>query len=59
MSDHTMLLQPQFRNEGWTFLLDGRVVEWFYDVLTEGQRLHVDHLRMAAVLDGRCLYQRD
>lgn len=52
MSDHTMLLQPQFRNEGWTFLLDGRVVEWFYDVLTEGHRLHVDHLRMEAVPHG-------
>jgi len=47
-----MLLQPQFRNEGWTFLLDGRVVEWFYDVLTEGHRLHVDHLRMEAVPHG-------
>jgi len=21
-------LQPQFRNENWTFVLDGRVVEW-------------------------------
>ena len=31
MSDHTMLLQPQFRNETWTFLLDRCAVEWFYD----------------------------
>ena len=45
-------LQPQFRNEKWTFLLDGRVVEWFYDSLTEGSRLHVDHLRMEAVPHG-------
>jgi len=45
-------LQPQFRNGEWTFLLDGRVVEWFYGGLTEGHRLHVDHLRMEAVPDG-------
>ena len=45
-------LQPQFRNDGWTFLLDGRVVEWFYDTLGEGTRLHVDHLRIDAVPDG-------
>ena len=65
MSDHTTpppattpqhdrrpALQPQFRNGLWTFLLDGRVVEWFYDVLTEGHRLHVDHLRMEALPHG-------
>ena len=52
MSEHTTHLQPQFRNGKWTFLLDGRFVEWFYDELTEGKRLHVDHLRMEAVPDG-------
>ncbi len=52
MSEHTTRLQPQFRNGKWTFLLDGRVVEWFYDELTEGKRVHVDHLRMEAVPDG-------
>jgi len=44
--------QPQFRNGKWTFLLDGRVLEWFFGALTEGHRLHVDHLRMEAVPDG-------
>jgi hypothetical protein len=42
-------LQPQFRSDKWTFLLDGRVVEWFYDTISEGTRLHVDHLRVEAV----------
>lgn len=52
LDDCRPALQPQFSNEGWTFLLDGRVVEWFYEGLTEGTRLHVDHLRIDAVPDG-------
>jgi hypothetical protein len=43
-------LQPQFRNGEWTFLLDGRVVEWFSTV-SEGTRLHVDQLRIDAFPD--------
>lgn len=39
-------LQPQFRTGKWTFLLDGRVVEWFYEGSTDSHRVHVDHLRI-------------
>lgn len=39
-------LQPQFRTDKWTFLLDGRVVEWFYEGSSDSHRVHVDHFRM-------------
>ena len=39
-------LQQQFRTGKWTFLLDGRVVEWFYEGSSDSGRAHVDHLRI-------------
>jgi hypothetical protein len=45
-------LQPQFRCEKWTFILDGRVVEWFYEGTSDTNRVHVDHLRIDAQPDG-------
>lgn len=45
MSDRAAL-QPQFRTDKWTFLLDGRVVETFYEGATVTTRFHVDHLKI-------------
>jgi hypothetical protein len=45
-------LQPQFRCEKWTFILDGRVVEWFYEGTSDTNRVHVDHLRIDAQPEG-------
>ena len=45
-------LQPQFRTGKWTFLLDGRVVEWFYEGTSDTTRVHVDHLRIDGEPDG-------
>lgn len=39
-------LQPQFRTGPWTFLLDGRVVEWFHEGTSESNRVHVDFFRI-------------
>ena len=39
-------LTAQFRTDKWTFLLDGRVVEWFYEGSSESHRVHVDHFRI-------------
>ena len=39
-------LQPQFRTGKWTFLLDGRIVEWLYEGSSGITRVHVDHLRI-------------
>lgn len=48
-------LQPQFRTGKWTFLLDGRVVEWFYEGTSDTSRVHVDHLRIDAEPEGNGL----
>jgi hypothetical protein len=48
-------LQPQFRTDKWTFLLDGRVVEWFYEGTSETTRVHVDHLRIDGEPEGDSL----
>ena len=39
-------LTAQFRTDKWTFLVDGRVVEWFYEGSSESHRVHVDHFRI-------------
>jgi hypothetical protein len=48
-------LQPQFRTDKWTFLLDGRVVEWFYEGTSDSTRVHVDRLRIDAEPEGNNL----
>ena len=45
-------LQPQFRTGNWTFLLDGRVVEWSHVGTSDTNRVHVDQLRIDAEPDG-------
>jgi hypothetical protein len=52
------VLQPQFRTDKWTFILDGRVVEWFYEGTSDTNRVHVDHLRIDAQPDGSDLKVR-
>lgn len=51
-------LQPQLRIDKWTFLLDGRVVEWFHEGTGDSRRVHVDHLRMDGEPDGDALTVR-
>jgi hypothetical protein len=51
-------LQPQFRTEEWTFLLDGRVVETFYKGSAMSTRFHVDHLSINGEPDGAGLKVR-
>ncbi len=51
-------LQPQFRTGKWTFLLDGRVVEWCYEGTSDTTRVHVDHLRIDAEPKGSSLKVR-
>lgn len=46
MSSERHPLQPQFRTGKWTFLLDGRMVEWLYEGGSDTTRVHVDHLRI-------------
>ena len=48
-------LQPQFRIDKWTFILDGRVVEWFYEGTSDSHRVHVDHFRIDGEGDGDAL----
>ena len=51
-------LQPQFRTDKWTFILDGRVVEWFYEGTSDSTRVHVDHLRIDGEPKGNDLKVR-
>jgi hypothetical protein len=48
-------LQPQFRTGKWTFLLDGRVVETFYEGSSEASRFHVDYFTVQGKEDGQDL----
>jgi len=50
--------QLQFRCDKTTLLLDGRVVEYFYEGSTESKRYHVDFLKMEAWPDGSGLKVR-
>lgn len=45
-------LQPQIRIGKWTFLLEGRVVEWFYEGGSDSGRAHVDYFRVDGDLKG-------
>lgn len=51
-------LQPEFRTGQWTFLLDGRVVETFYEGSTTNTRFHVDDLSIDGEPDGAGLKVR-
>jgi hypothetical protein len=50
--------QLQFRCDKTTLLLDGRVVEYFYEGWSDSKRYHVDALKMEATPDGMGLKVR-
>lgn len=50
--------QLQFRCDKATLLLDGRVVEYFYEGWSDSKRYHVDALKMEARPEGSALNVR-